>query len=429
MSTIQLFVGVAAACIALPCWGQQTEAATANGLLAQAIQHNRELMAVKQRADEARGLLQQAGVRPAMTFEATGATGRPLGTKGEEQYGAGLSRTIETAGKRSLRIRAAEKQLALAEAEYGERVRQLRFEIRSRFAEMTGEAARLRTLDSLADTYRQSLDLMKVRVQQGDAAALERDLLAVELNRTSALRETVAGRLEVARADLARLTGLADPASVPVPAQEAVPRTEFDLPELQRTALAGRADLRAAVALQEQGEAETELAKALGRADLTLSAGYTRVYSRFDDQFGLTPSGGLTQLRDRDDVLSVGVSVPLFGRNRNAGNVEASVARSRASRYRREFLERSIPIEVEGAWRRLSGSRSSFRLLDETVLKQSEKNLEIIRRAYQLGQLRLLDVLNEQRRLLDTQLAGIDARLDVMRALAELERATGGELQ
>lgn len=429
MSTIQLFVGVAAACVALPCWGQRTEAGSASGLLAQAIQNNRELMAVKQRADEARGQLKQAGVKPAMTFEATGATGRPLGTKGEEQYGAGLSQTFETAGKRSLRIRIAEKQLALAEAEYSERVRQLRFEIRTRYAEFAGEAERLRTLDRLFNSYRQSLDLMKARVEQGDAAAIERDLLAVELSRTSALRDAIAGRLAAARAELARLAGLSDVASVPVPATGPLPQTAYSLAELTKAGLAKRPDLLAAAALNQQAGVELGLAKAQGRADVTLSAGYTRVHSRFDEPYGLTPTGALAPLRDRDDMLSVGVSVPLFGRNRNQGEIEAAVARSRASLYRLEFLERSIPLEIEGAWQRLSSARRSFQTLDETVLRQSEMNLEVIRRAYQLGQLRLLDVLNEQRRLLDTQLAGIDARLEFMRALADLERATGGELE
>jgi len=45
-----------------------------------------------------------------------------------------------------------------------------------------------------------------------------------------------------------------------------------------------------------------------------------------------------------------------------------------------------------------------------------------------LGQLRMLDVLNEQRRHLDTQLARASAASDLIRGWAELERAVGGEL-
>ncbi|MCC7157568.1 MAG: TolC family protein [Bryobacterales bacterium] len=428
MSSIRLYVGVAAAWFPALCWPQRTPAASSGELLVIAIQNNRELSAVRQRAEEARGLLKQAGVRPALTLEATGATGRPLGTPGEEQYGAGFSQTFETAGKRSRRIEVVEKQLALAEAEYDERVRQLRFEIRARYAELAGESERLGILDRLHAAYGQSLQLMTARVEQGDASALERDLLSVELNRTTAQRETAAGRLEAARADLARIAGLTDPQAVAAPRQAAVPQGPPDLVTLKESGLAKRPDLRAAGLLMEQGVAEIALAKAQSHADITLSAGYSRVYSSFDGQFGTAANGAITPLHDRDDILSAGVSVPLFGRKRNAGNIEAAVARSRGSQYRREFLERSIPLEIEGAWKRLNSARQAYQTLHDNVLRQAEKNLEVIRRAYELGQLRLLDVLNEQRRLLDTELAGVDAKLDVLRALAELERASGEEL-
>ncbi len=67
-------------------------------------------------------------------------------------------------------------------------------------------------------------------------------------------------------------------------------------------------------------------------------------------------------------------------------------------------------------------------LFRDGVVGQSARNLAVVREAYQLGQLRLLDVLNEQRRLTDNELAFLDARAQVARAFAELERTTGGLL-
>jgi cobalt-zinc-cadmium efflux system outer membrane protein len=67
--------------------------------------------------------------------------------------------------------------------------------------------------------------------------------------------------------------------------------------------------------------------------------------------------------------------------------------------------------------------------LNGGVLDESEKNLSVIRQAYSLGQLRLLDVLNEQRRLLEIQLGYIDSEAELARSVAELERAAGGELK
>jgi hypothetical protein len=80
-----------------------------NELIQTAIERNRELLAVRQRVVEARGLLRQAGVRPASSFEFAGATGRPFGSPGKEEYSAAYSQPIEIGGKRDKRLQVAEK--------------------------------------------------------------------------------------------------------------------------------------------------------------------------------------------------------------------------------------------------------------------------------------------------------------------------------
>jgi outer membrane protein TolC len=89
---------------------------------------------------------------------------------------------LETAGKRSRRLEVARQQLALAEAEYGERTRQLRFELSSRYADLFSESERLRALERLIEINRRSLELTRARVEKGDAAALDASLIAVEIS-------------------------------------------------------------------------------------------------------------------------------------------------------------------------------------------------------------------------------------------------------
>ena len=105
-----------------------------------------------------------------------------------------------------------------------------------------------------------------------------------------------------------------------------------------------------------------------------------------------------------------------------------SLSRTSGARLRKEYLERAIPLEVEAAYQGWRTALDSLQLLQRGVLDQSEANLSVIRGAYKLGQLRLLDVINEQRRLIDTQMQFIDAQADVARTWAELERASGGNL-
>jgi cobalt-zinc-cadmium efflux system outer membrane protein len=399
-------------------------------LIQQSFAQNREIQAVQQRLAEARGQLRQAGNRPVPTLESNAGSGRPLGTTGEEEYSIGYFQPIETGGKRPKRLLVAEKEVALAEAELAERKRQLSYEIKARYVDAVASLHKVEAIDRIVAVNREAYRLVDARVQRDDAAPLDRQLLLVEMNRTEAQRAMIAGQAQSAEVELRRAAAL--PASDPLKlssegVEPAVPAVTLE--ELRRRALAGRPDLRVARTLAEQSTAELELVQAQGRPDVTVSAQYARRYSQFEDPIRVTGRGSPLLLQDRDNVLTLGVSVPLQTRKRNQGNVEAAAARQSAAQLRGRHLEVTAGLEVEAAWARYEAARKTVEIFHRGVVDESNRNLGIIRQAYELGQLRLLDVLNEQRRLLETQLSSIDAEAELMRSAAELERAVGGELK
>ena len=401
--------------------------APADELVRTAIERNRDFLALRERLAESQALLRQAGVRPTPTLEVEGGTGRPLGTVGEEEYSAGYFHPIETFGKRDKRIRIAQKSVELAEAEIGERRRQLAFEIKTRHADAVAEQRKIEALERLVTVHRESYRLTEVRARAGDAAVLEARLLSTEMNRAEAQKAVASGRLASLLLELRQLAGLTAADQLTVSDRLAPAPSAYELP-LREQALKTRPDLRIARLLEQQAETETELAEAQAHPDLTLSARYSRRYSQFD-QLGLNASGSTVPLRDRDNVVSFGVAIPLFTRRRNQGNIDAARSRVDAARLRRQHLEATIPLEVEAAFQRWSAAKRYLDILNRGVIEQSERNLAVIRQAYELGQLRVLDVLNEQRRLIETQLAYIDAQAEQFRAMAELEKAVGGEIQ
>jgi cobalt-zinc-cadmium efflux system outer membrane protein len=400
---------------------------TADELLDYALRNNRAVAAIRQRIAEASGLLRQAGARPAPTLEASGASGQPLGTQGEGSYSAEVSQQLETFGKRQKRVRVAEYGVRLAEAELAERIATLRRDIHFAFAQALADQQKLRALGALAQVVQDSLRLTEARVKEGEAARLEADLTRVELSRIEAQQTAAAGEAEADLLELRRLSGM-DSGSPIALAETPEPTSSLEPDVLRQAGFAQRPDLFAARLIERQAAAGVDLAEAEAKPDVTLSAGYSYETGRFDDQLGLSPAGVPVQLSDADNILSVGISISLTGRGRSRGNIEAAGARAASARLRREFLERSIPAEIEAALRRYDSLRRSVTLTRDGVLNQSEKNLEVIRQAYGLGQLRLLDVLNEQRRLLETRLAYIDSAAELRRAHAELERVVGGKL-
>lgn len=391
-----------------------------------AITRNREYLALNERIRETEALLRQAGVRPFPTIEVDGATGRPLGTVGEEEFSAGYFQPIETAGKRQKRLSVARFGVELARTEIEERKRQLTFDVKTRYADAVTAYRKLEAVRALLQIDRENYDLTNARVQAGDAAPLEAALFLTEANKTKAQQITYNGRLAGALSELRRTIGLNGSDALDLEFTFTPIPDLASLSELQRRAN-DRADVRALRITERQGEAETELARAEGRADLTASARYGHRDSRFD-AFGLSTSGATVPLRNRDNILTLGISIPLFAGNRNRGNIEAAEARTAGTRQRRAFLETVIPQEVENANRRLDAAKQAMELL-AGVVDQSEANLKVIRQAYNLGQLRALDVLNEQRRLVDTRLSYIDAQMEAVQALIDLERATGGPIQ
>ena len=421
--------------LALPFWASglfsQTPESTGgvDRLIAEAFARNREILAVQQRVAEARGLLRQAGVRPVPTVETNGASGKPLGTPGEEEFSVGYFQPIETGGKRPKRLLVAEKGLELAEAELSVRGRQLAYDIKTRYIEAAANKRKVEAIDRIVAVNRESYRLVDARVQRDDAAPLERQLLLVELNRTEAQRAMTDGQAQASEVELRRTVGFTTNEPTAGLVLRRPDPVAMSLEEVQRRALSARPDLRAANSLEMESAAEVQLTEAQGRPDLTLSARYFWRTAQFEDPIRRTASGSPLTLQDRDNVLTVGVSIPLQTRKRNLGNIEAATARENAARLRRQHLEATIPLEVDAAWRRYQAAQRSVEILNRGVLEESERNLTVIRQAYNLGQLRLLDVLNEQRRLLETELTYVDAEAELARSRAELERAVGGDLK
>ena len=407
---------------------QANQTLSIDQLVEAGLERNRDFLAAKQRLAEAQALLRQARTRPAPTVEVEGTTGRPLGTIGEEEFSIGYFKPIETAGKRDKRIQVARNGFDLAQTEVTERSRQLAFDIRTRYVDAAAEQQKLQLFNSALETNQEYFRLTKARVDRGDAAPLEANLFATELSRSEAQQMVSAGRAESALSDLKRAAGFSTADPLLISGEFDMPSLNFSLVDLMRRAETGRPDVRSAAILESQAQAELALAEAEGRPDVTVSARYSFRNSRFD-AFGLTAQGALTPIVDHDNLLTFGISIPFFTQQHNFGNIEAARARLAAAQLRRDHLERAAALEVESVYKRFTAATRALDVLRAGVVTQSQQTLQVIRQAYNLGQLRMFDVLNEQRRAFDTQLAFIDAQAEAAKAFAELERAVGGNLR
>jgi cobalt-zinc-cadmium efflux system outer membrane protein len=170
--------------------------------------------------------------------------------------------------------------------------------------------------------------------------------------------------------------------------------------------------------MEEVAQAGLRLATAQAVPDASLFTSYSQTRSSFDN----TPVGTLT---DRDKQLSFGVSIgiPVFNRNQGAKE-EAAVAISQA-RTRREFAEQVARSEVASAYARYEAARQAVATFEQGVVERSNKNINTIRAAYEIGAFTVTVLLAEQRRLVDSQRDFTEALTERYRALADLQQAMG----
>ena len=67
-------------------------------------------------------------------------------------------------------------------------------------------------------------------------------------------------------------------------------------------------------------------------------------------------------------------------------------------------------------------------MFTENVLPESRESFQIVQLAQRLGELRLLDVINQERLFLEAQMSYVAAQRDYFTALADLEAAIGKDI-
>jgi len=271
---------------------------------------------------------------------------------------------------------------------------------------------------------RKALEVVGTRVRQGAAPSLDEGLQLVEVNRLDASRQLAQSRVEIAALQLKLLAGMAPDALLTLKGELALSPLALDLAGATERAVSDRPDLAVARSEAAMAAAMVKKEEAEGRWDATINVGYQRQDFAFPLN-GLTSSGTQRPIQDVFHYFGGGVSIVLPLRNRNEGNVAAARAATRAAERRVEFAVLTVQQEVGAAFTQYEAARRSLDIYERGVRDLARRNLDVIRQAYQLGRGSLLDVIAEQRRLIDVENGYTDALKQVYDAAVGIERAVG----
>ncbi|MDO8678616.1 MAG: TolC family protein [Acidobacteriota bacterium] len=390
--------------------------------IARALEREPSLRGVRADIEVARGLRQQAGLRPnpTLSFE---RREEPAGT--DNLTSAGVEWPLDLFRRRG-RINTADRELAATEFAIADRERLLAADVRLQYGAAAVAIRDVQVADDLFATTRRQLDLVRARVDAGATPPLEADLLEVELRRVEAERFLAAGRVDAALVQLKQLLGMSpeEPLLLRETLESLVAGSVTETALATPASIATRPDVREAEVRVTIADARADQARRDGRVDVSLFGTVMRMDAGFPQQ-GFNSAGAPERVRGRFNYVAGGamVLIPLF--NRNQGQIAAARAERSGAEARLAAAELAARAEVAAAQARDVQARRVVSLYADGVRTLARQNLDVVRQTFDLGRATAFDVLAEQRRYLDIEQAYTSALREAWEARAALKRALG----
>jgi cobalt-zinc-cadmium efflux system outer membrane protein len=391
---------------------------TIDELITQALAENLELRAARAEVDAARGRLRQATLRPNPMLD-LGAQQSATGP--DNNIMVGMTLPLELNRRKEGRIGVAEREVEMKAAQVADRERGLRADVRMKAGELLAAQRNLRITEQLLDVNRKAFGLMRERVRRGAVPPLEENLMLVEVNRLDATRRMLESRVEVFRLQMKTLVSLEPDAPLSIRGDLNPTPVSLNRETGLTRALTGRQDLMAAQAEAAMAGAKVRKEEAEGRWDASINVGYMRQNFGYDLR-GLTDNGETRGITDIFHYIGGGVTVMLPLRNRNQGNIAAALAEAQGAERRMDFVTLTIRQEVAAAFTQYEAAQSSLQIYAQGVREIARQNLEVVRKAYDLGRTSLLDVIAEQRRYIEVEMGYTESLKQVYDAVIDIER-------
>jgi len=325
----------------------------------------------------------------------------------ESELTLSFAQPLETAGKRSRRVREAEASREVARLERDAVQLELRTELRRRFVVALGRQERVQVLQENLRIAEETLNAVSELVRAGEVSPIEE--LKVDADASTSRTDLAKGEADllVARRNVAALWGGGESDFGPLQGALAIPMEAPAVTDILPLIQASP-NLARLKAEEERRVATLDLQRALARPDVTVAVGIRRF------QF----------VEDNALVAGVGLPLPLFDRKKGA-IAAAAAQRDQAMLLRQAELNR-LHADGLSAVTQLSAAISEASRLWEEVLPKVRRVYDSVEEGYRRGNFRLLELLDARRSLTVAMLRYNDALVAAGLAAAELYFLTGG---
>lgn len=385
---------------------------TADEAVSIALENNLGLKSAQRTLGIAQGQLATAGLlpyNPELSLQLFNARPRGDVTASGREYSLALSQRLEIAGQRGYRKQVASANIGRVSADISFQRWMLETDVRESFYQVVLLRQKLEVAERVLNLTRDLATLTEGKFKQGYSPEFDVRFAEVEYQRALRQRTRLANQVEIAKYRLNNLLGR--PPEVPFTVADSLrfEPASFSLQRLTAAALQQRRDLRSVEFERQAAGSEISLARAQRLPDLQFSF----LYDREQDKNRV---GGF-------------FSIPIKLFNRNQGRIASSQARQSAAEARSAYLRTVITKEVASAYTQLLLAGKEVELMQRGILRPVAENLDLVRRAYQIGEVEILAVITAQRTFVETQNSYLDALFAYQAAQIDLARAVGMPLE
>jgi outer membrane protein TolC len=379
---------------------------TRTRLVAAALQMQPELEVARAKVATAQAAMITAGARPnpSVGFSATNIS-RLLGGASPWTTGFTLDIPLETAGKRGHRVAQAQALANAAALNLSHAEWQAKARVRKSLSDLFAAKQRQDLLAKQQTDQEEIVKLLDARIVAGEISRVEAMQARLQLSQSRLLARDAEKLHGEARVGLAEALGVSvhalDPVQLSFAGIDTLPR-RVEEARLRRGALLQRSDLLAALAEYAAAEAAVRGEIAKQYPDLHLGPGYS--YDQGQNKW----------------TLGFNVTIPLLDQNR--GPIAEALAKRRESAANFNALQAKALGELERALVSYRGALAKLETADQ-LLAAREKQQRSSEALFKGGESDRLALISAQLELHAARLSRLDAQLQALQSLGQLEDA------
>lgn len=328
--------------------------------------------------------------------------------RGPSQTTFGLEQQLPLWGKRARASEAVDARRRGIESEWNAEALAIYSRVSSLYAILLGGQSKLDQASKRLSLARETELAVAIKLKEG--AVPESEVQRAKASRSLAQIDSLVASSEVSQA-LAELSALVGAGLEGIPVEgKLLGDVQLALPDTVAMLLRRHPLVVSRTAERDARKRDVLLARALGKPDPTVSAGFRRLHDSGDNGFLL------------------GVSIPLPIRNPNAAGIAESESRVDAAESDVEQILLDLESELRRlvvAWQRKS---AEIAMIQSQTLPAIESSLASLDLAYRVGQQPYMNLLDVQRSQSEIQTRLIDAMVDKSQIEAQLETLLGQRL-